>query len=373
MTPQPTAARVDVPHDPSPVDLDRVRTSIDGALADFLSTATAHLSELGQELDEVGAAIRQFSVGGKRIRPLFTYAGWLAAGCGQVSERSAVRAGGSLELVQVAALVHDDIIDKSDTRRGRPSVHAEFGALHRAAGWVGSGHDFGVSAGILIGDLGLIWADAMLASAELPPPVLTRVRTVFDLMRVEVIAGQYLDVHITAAPTQGADALESALRVARLKSASYTVARPLQMGGTLAGADPTVLGAFHDYGLALGEAFQLRDDLLGVYGDPRQTGKPTGDDLREGKRTALLAMTEMKVRTPRDRAVVARAGAADLEPDEIATIADLIRSCGAVDDVEQLISARVTRACAALDSVTLHPRGRDALDQLTVLATSRAT
>ncbi len=192
----------------------------------------------------------------------------------------------SLELVQASALIHDDMMDRSDTRRGVPSVHRRFEKLHAGEGWRGSPAGFGDCAAVLLGDLALVWSDELLHGSGLPLADLARARPVFDGMRTEVTVGQYLDV-LTQATAD--TSLERAGKVARYKAAKYTVERPLLLGAALAGAGPEVHAAYSAFGLPLGEAFQFRDDVLGVFGDPAQTGKPAGDDLREGKRTYLVA------------------------------------------------------------------------------------
>ena len=189
-------------------------------------------------------------------------------------------------MFQAAALLHDDVMDGSDTRRGRPAAHRQFADLHRAQGWEGSPEAFGVAGAILAGDLCLSWSDEMFTGAGLPADQLARGRAVFDRMRTELMAGQYLDMFEQVQPST---TVARARHVIRYKSAQYTVEQPLLLGGSLAGAPPELLAGYSAFGLALGEAFQLRDDVLGVFGDPTETGKPAGDDLREGKRTALVA------------------------------------------------------------------------------------
>ncbi len=179
-------------------------------------------------------------------------------------------------------------MDGSDTRRGQPAMHRRFAAQHRTAAWRGDADSFGTAIAILLGDMCLIWADEMLNTAGLPPEQLLRGRPVYDEMRTEIMAGQYLDI---LGQVTGDRSVEGAMNVIRYKSAKYTVERPLHLGATLAGGSPRLVAAYSAYGLPLGEAFQLRDDVLGVFGDPAQTGKPAGDDLREGKRTVLVAKT----------------------------------------------------------------------------------
>ncbi len=232
-----------------------------------------------------------FVVGGKRLRPQFCFAGWLIAG-GDPDDADFVTAAASLEWLQASALVHDDLMDGSDTRRGRPSIHREYESRHRDDGRSGDAAGFGLSAAVLLGDLMLSWCDEMLTHAILDSPSmapnLRAARHFLDLCKTEVVAGQFLDV---VGQTRPSLTVDEAMKVVRYKSAKYTVERPLHIGAALAGADADLIAALSDVALPLGEAFQLRDDVLGVFGDPSVTGKPAGDDLREGKRTVLVART----------------------------------------------------------------------------------
>jgi geranylgeranyl diphosphate synthase type I len=345
-----------------------LRERVDKALHDFLQRATAPLAQISPDLEPFGAVTEAFVLdGGKRLRPAFCYWGHRAAG-GADSD-AIVRAAASLELLQACALVHDDVIDASDTRRGAPSVHRRFAATHRASGWRGDPEAFGAAAAILLGDLALIWADTMLAESGLEPAALQHAFGLWDTMRVEVMCGQYLDVVEQA---RGGGSVERALRVARYKSAKYTVERPLHLGAALAGADDDLLGVLSDYGLPLGEAFQLRDDVLGVYGDPAETGKPAGDDLREGKRTVLVAYA-LEAANPAQLETLRRLlGDPALDEDGVTILRDVIAATGAVDRVEQLIDERISRAENALRSPLVADAAGDALRELADAATRRA-
>jgi geranylgeranyl diphosphate synthase type I len=226
--------------------------------------------------------------GGKRLRPTFAWWGWRGAG-GHPDYPEApavVRAISALELIQACALIHDDLMDASATRRGRPTVHVEFARRHVEAGWRGTPARFGAAAAILLGDLALAWADDMLRAAALPPDALSRALVPWEAMRTEVLGGQFLDVLYQAS---GDPTPRAALQIDRFKTAAYTVERPLHVGAALGGAGPELVAAYRRFGADIGVAFQLRDDQLGVFGDPAVTGKPAGDDLREGKRTLLQA------------------------------------------------------------------------------------
>jgi geranylgeranyl diphosphate synthase, type I len=349
----------------SPADLhDRV----DKALHDFLQRAVAPLAGISPDLAPFGAVTEAFVLdGGKRLRPAFCYWGHRAAG-GPDSD-ALVRAAASLELLQACALVHDDVIDASDTRRGAPSVHRRFAGIHRSSGWHGDPEAFGSAAAILLGDLALIWADTMLAESGLGPEALERAFGVWDVMRVEVMCGQYLDVVEQA---RGGGSVERALTVARFKSAKYTVERPLHLGAALADADSDLLQVLSDYGLPIGEAFQLRDDVLGVYGDPAETGKPAGDDLREGKRTVLVAYALEAANDAQQQALRRLLGDPALDDDGVTILRDVIAATGAVARVEQLIDERYERAQQALVSPPMDPAAAGALAELAEAATRRA-
>src|SRR5215218_3986702 len=272
----------------NPLDAEDLRIRVQKALDDHLSVQAARLDELGPDLSSMVDVITDLLQGGKRLRAAFCYWGWRGAGgpdCAQV-----VEVAGALELFQAAALLHDDVMDDSDTRRGRPAAHRRLASLHRGNGWTGDGQRFGVAAAILAGDLCLSWSDEMLTRSGLGTEQLDRGREVFDLMRTQLMGGQYLDVlEQVLSEGAGGGTTERARRVIRFKSAKYSIEHPLLLGGALAGASRDLMASYSAFGLPLGEAFQFRDDVLGVFDDPAQTGKPAGDDLREGKRTYLIA------------------------------------------------------------------------------------
>ena len=224
--------------------------------------------------------------GGKRLRTAFTRCGWRAAG-GSGDTTALLRTGAALELLQACALVHDDVMDGSLQRRGAPAMHVQLARGHWAAGMHGAAESFGTSAAVLVGDLALAWADDLLTETALGTPHGVRLHEEWRAMRTEMVAGQYRDLRAQAARSSGVD---EALAIATLKSALYTVARPLALGASLAGADDHVLDALRAAGRCAGLAFQLRDALLGAFGDPALTGKPADDDLRSRKLTYLLAV-----------------------------------------------------------------------------------
>ncbi|REK71076.1 polyprenyl synthetase family protein [Aeromicrobium endophyticum] len=315
---------------------------------------------MGPDLDELADAAAAFVEGGKRLRPQFCFAGWLVAG-GDPDEPGIVPPAASLEWLQGSALVHDDLMDGSNTRRGRPAVHREFESRHRHDARVGDPEGFGESVAVLLGDLMLSWCDEMFRASTLP--TVPRALTYLDLCKTEVVAGQFLDVVGQTRPTLSVD---EAMRVVRFKSAKYTVERPLHIGAALAGADEDLVAGLSQVALPLGEAFQLRDDVLGVFGDPEVTGKPAGDDLREGKRTVLVARTH-ELTDAAGRTLLADAlGTVD----GVAALADLIRSSGALDAVEADISRLEAASDAAIDR--LGGRAHEVLHPLALKATRRA-
>lgn len=351
------------------LDLAPLRAGVDRALEEFLHGKADVLRAIDPELDAQVTTVVDFVAGGKRLRPAFCYWGWRGAS-GDPDDPRIVSAAAALELLQAAAIIHDDVMDASDTRRGRPSVHRQFAALHTARGWVGPAERFGLGGALLLGDLCLCWSDEMLRGCGLPPDRLLAGFAYFDTMRTEVMAGQYLDLVGQASNTTS---LGRAMRVVRFKSAKYTVERPLHLGGVLAGASPELLEAYSAYGIPLGEAFQLRDDILGVFGDPALTGKPAGDDLREGKQTVLVAKT-LEAATDHEREWFrARFGRRDLDDNGIAELRELIVSTGALAAVERMIDDLTDAAAEALVKA---PLADDALraefTALAQLATQRA-
>jgi geranylgeranyl diphosphate synthase, type I len=347
----------------SAVDTDGVRERVEKALARFLGEQRTLLSGIDPALETVVDTIESFVLGGgKRLRPAFAYWGFRGAGGEDSDEVTAAVA--ALEFVQASALIHDDVMDASDTRRGEPAVHRRFERMHAKQGWDGDARAFGAGAAILLGDLCLTWSDELLRRSGLAVPALMRARPVFDLMRTEVIAGQYLDVHAQATADSS---LQRASTVARYKSAKYTVERPLLLGAAMADASNEIKAAYSAYGLPLGEAFQLRDDILGVFGDPSQTGKPAGDDLREGKRTYLVAAA-FAAADPETSAQL-RAGLGDpgLDPAGVARLREIIVGTGALARTEQRIAHLTEASLTAVGRVSL---AGDASHMLTKLATA---
>jgi geranylgeranyl diphosphate synthase, type I len=351
----------------SPLDVEDLRVRVQKVLDEFLSRQRALLDEVSDDLGPLIETLTDLLAGGKRLRPAFCYWGW--RGAGAPDDAAILTAATSLELLQACALIHDDVMDGSDTRRGLPSAHRRFATVHRLSGWRGSAEGFGVGAAILLGDLCLSWTDELLSTSGLSAASLARGKPVLDRMRTELMAGQYLDLLEQA---MGGGPVERALRVIRFKTAKYTIEGPLHLGAVLAGAGPELLAIYSSVGLSLGEAFQLRDDVLGVFGDPSETGKPAGDDLREGKRTVLIA-TAVDRATPAQAAVIERhLGDDALDETGVALLRNVIEETGARDHVESLIRTGTSRAVAELESPVIDEPARQVLRALAFAATSRS-
>ncbi|WP_214405276.1 polyprenyl synthetase family protein [Pseudonocardia lacus] len=354
---------------------DHLPEAVEAELVTYLAGRAADAAAIDPVFAEAGQALTGFvTSGGKRLRPTFAWWGWRGAGGHPEAPEAAavVRAISALELIQACALIHDDLMDASATRRGRATVHVDFARRHVDAGWRGSPARFGAAAAILLGDLALAWADDMLRSAELSPAAMHRARVPWEAMRTEVLGGQFLDVMYQAS---GDSSARAALQIDRFKTAAYTVERPLHLGAALAGADPELVAAYRRFGADIGVAFQLRDDLLGVFGDPAVTGKPAGDDLREGKRTLLLAIAlQRATELGRGEAVVAieRAiGDPDLDGDGVDRVRGMILDLGAHEEVERRITALTGSALDALATARITEAARAALVGLADTATRR--
>lgn len=356
---------------PSPLEAENLRERVDAVLASFLARQAVILAEVSPDCHELVDSAVTLIQGGKRLRPAFCYWGWRGAG-GEPSD-PIVAAATSLEMFQAAALIHDDLMDNSDVRRGRPAVHRRFARLHGDRGWLADADRFGLAGALLAGDMCLVWSDELFTGSGMSIEALAAGRAMFNRMRTELLGGQYLDVLTQAAPDPDpATAIERARRVIRYKSAKYTVEHPLLIGAQLAGAGPQLLATYSDYGLALGEAFQLRDDVLGVFGDPDETGKPAGDDLREGKRTVLIGMALQRADPAQARVVRRLLGDPLLDAQGVATLREVICDTGALDRVENLIGELSERAQTALGDSAIRSPARAVLSRLVVAATSRA-
>lgn len=345
----------------APPSLAGIARRIEARIGDVLDTELARWSAVDADLAEPFSALRDLVLaGGKRLRPAFCHWAFVGAG-GGADDPAVVDAGAALELLHTFALVHDDIMDGSATRRNTDTIHVLFESVHALDGWRGEARRFGEGVAILVGDLAFVYADQLLAGA--PPAA----HQVFTELRIEVNVGQYLDLLGTA---RGQASEVTARRISRFKSGKYTVERPLHLGAALAGRLDELAAPLSGYGLPLGEAFQLRDDLLGVFGDEEVTGKPVGEDLREGKPTLLYAMA-VEQASEADAAVLARYGAADLDEDEVAALQDVLLSSGAVETVEGNIDRLVAEAVEAIDGAGLAGEAQEALVELAYYVAGR--
>ncbi|WP_377267805.1 polyprenyl synthetase family protein [Peterkaempfera sp. SMS 1(5)a] len=352
--------------DPAVLDLSAARRDVDATLAGFLDAKEQ--SAPGPELPPLIALLRRFLDGGKRLRPVLCVCGWHAAG-GDGDPAAVTDAAAGLELFQAFALIHDDVMDASDTRRGQPSAHRALATAYTANGGQSDrAEEHGLGAAVLLGDLALVWSDELLHRAGLNVGRLEQVLPLLDEMRSEVVYGQYLDLQTTG---RLSDDVDTALRVARYKTAKYTVERPLHIGAALAGASPGILAACSEFALPLGEAFQLRDDLLGVFGDPRQTGKPVLDDLRSGKATVLMALAVQRASRGELRKLRAVFGSPDVDEQDATAVRKILDRTGARQTVDEMIRTRREQAMAALDHVPFPAAAVTALRTIAESATAR--
>jgi geranylgeranyl diphosphate synthase type I len=338
----------------------RVGRRLEQVLGDEVQRWTAVSLDLAPPLD----ALRSILLGGgKRLRPALCY--WACAGAGgDIDDRTIIDAGAALELLHTAACVHDDVIDQSDRRHGTETLHVQFARRHQAQSWRGAPEPFGAGVAVLLGDLALVCAGRLLNGA--PDDAVA----VFDEMRLEVNVGQYLDLLGAAKGVSDAEAASRARQICRYKTAKYTVERPLHLGVALAGPGclSELAAPLSAFGLPLGEAFQLRDDLLGVFGDPAVTGKPIGDDLREGKPTLLAALAHAEATGAGAHLLADRFGAADLTQAEAMQLRAVIDQSGARRQVETAIAELVTEAMQALDRLAVRPWPADAIAALRDIA-----
>ncbi len=346
-----------------------------GAITDqlrrYLHDRRERAAYIGSDFDVLIAALQEFVLsGGKRLRPAFAYWGWRAVAATE-PDPDVLLLFSALELLHACALVHDDVIDCSATRRGRPTAHIQFAALHRERNWGGSPEDFGTSAAILLGDLALSWADDIVFAADLSRDARRRVQPVWADIRTEVMAGQYLDI---VAEASAAESIASAMNVDIFKTACYTVTRPLQLGAAAAADRPDVQAAFGQFGTDLGVAFQLRDDVLGVFGDPEVTGKPSGDDLRSGKRTVLLAeAVELADKSdPRAANLLRTSIGTALTDAQVGELRDVIEAVGALAAAEHRIDTLSRRALDTLAAAPIDAAAKAGLSELANVATNRS-
>ena len=357
-------------------------------LDDFCESQKSDFEQISSDLAPVVDYTRDLLQGGKRFRALFCYWSWVGALPGadlkqtveqrELSAEAMVGISAALEMFQGAALVHDDLIDQSDTRRGAPAVHKKFETLHAKSGWTGSPERFGLAGSVLVGDLMLGWSSEIFGKALLQAPdseIETACRNEFSKMRVEVMAGQYLDVlEENAANTRPVEeAVGRANRVILYKSAKYSIEAPLLIGAAFAGASPGLLRGISAFGIPLGMAFQLRDDILGVFGDPQVTGKPAGDDLREGKRTVLVALTRESLSSSVGAIFDEMLASRSLTLEQIGFLQKTISGSGALAKTERMIDELAEESMNALDSLEIDSRAKEELRSLAQKVINRSS
>ncbi len=344
-----------------PADIVGIGRKVDARIEALLATEVERWTAVDPQLAAPLMSLRQLVLaGGKRLRPAFCH--WANVGVGgDPDDPVVIDAGAGLELLHTFALVHDDIMDGSPRRRGMEAVHMQFLGEHRRQTWRGEDRRFGEGVAILVGDLAFVYADMLLNGVN------SEAAGVFNELRIEVNVGQYLDLVGTV---RGGPTVESARRICRYKSGKYTIERPLHLGAALAGQLKGFESALSAYGLPLGEAFQLRDDLLGALGDQTLTGKPVGDDLREGKPTALVARA-LAVATPSQAGILARIGASDLADADIAALQTVLVETGAASVIESEIRRLRNEAVVAIGAAGLLESATSALIDLADYVTIR--
>jgi len=339
---------------PVPKILAEVRISVEVRIEEFLQREIVRWRKIDSDLEIPLTALRDFvASGGKRLRPAFCYWSFVGAG-GDPDDLAVIDVGASLEMLHTFALIHDDVMDGSDRRRSQPSIHARFIQSHADNDWKSEGRRFGEGAAILIGDLALIYADMLFDERD------KITRSIYDELRIELCVGQYLD--LTGAVESSVDPIKAA-RIEEYKSGKYTVERPLHLGAALANRFDDLNEPLSAVGLPLGAAFQLRDDLLGVFGSAATTGKPVGDDLREGKLTPLVAMAAARADAGGLK-ILNRIGQRNLEAEEILLIQDILVSTGATVAVETEIKRLAKQAMTALAEAPILASAREALREL---------
>jgi geranylgeranyl diphosphate synthase type I len=342
-----------------------VRRAVLTNVAEFVAARCA--DELGATgVDVAGDILMEFVSGGKCLRSTFMYLGWL---CRAPASDAALWAAASFELLHAFALLQDDVMDDSASRRGRPAAHVQFTRWHHDRGLSGSPRRFGESAAILLGDLCLIWAEQMLRDSGLAPHQLWQAWPRYDAMRTELAVGQFADL---TSDVRNLPTMESVLDVARRKSGNYTVRRPLEIGAAMAGCQPDTLARLGEYGTAVGEAFQLRDDVLGVCGSPAVTGKPSGGDLIERKATSVVVAAHQLADASTRRQIRELMNSDQLDECAVDHWRTLILATGAVQWIEELITDRVAAARNILDDVRIDDSVHAALADMATVCTERA-
>ncbi|HEX6524867.1 MAG TPA: polyprenyl synthetase family protein [Streptosporangiaceae bacterium] len=328
---------------------DALLSRVEDRLRDLLAAEMSRWSAVDPRAPVLAGVVAALvSAGGKRLRPAFCLNGFLAAGGDPPGEPVAVDAAAALEVLHAFALLHDDVLDDSPLRRGEPTAHERHAAVHRAAGWAGEPRRFGEGVAALAGDLAHIYADRLVSA--LSPAA----REIWHELRTEIIVGQYLDIRVAA--ERIADE-ELSRWIAVCKSGRYTVHRPLALGAAIAGRLDLV-PSFEQYGAALGEAFQLRDDLIDAFGDSTVSGKPTGLDFAGQKMTLLVALA-----MPRDDRISRLLAGQNVGG---TTLGQIITDLDVRSEVERRIDHLVERAQAAVAAAPLEPGWREELGRVAV-------
>lgn len=335
-----------------------VAARIDTLLASEIERWSALDSTIAEPLQSLRTLV---AAGGKRLRPAFCYWAFVSAG-GSPEDRLVVDAGAALELLHSFALIHDDVMDDSAQRRGADAVHVEFAKAHIARNWRGEHRRFGEGVAILVGDMSFVYADVLMADAP------RAAVEVFNEMRVELNVGQYLDISATVTSNVS---LNTAQMIASYKSGKYTVERPMHLGAALAGRYDELAKPFSAYGVPVGEAFQLRDDLLGAFGDESLTGKPVGGDLREGKPTALYAMALERAKGAELELLRNRYGAEDLTDAEVVRLQEVLTSTGARNDMQSRIDSLVSQGLEGLEGAAIEAEAKQRLVGLAYFVAGR--
>ncbi|MDN5585292.1 MAG: polyprenyl synthetase family protein [Brevibacterium sp.] len=328
-----------------------IAAEVSTRLEGFLTSKAAEFLAISPDADDIGRALLEFTRGGKKIRPVLLWWGFQLAGGDRSRDSltsSVADAAGSLELLHAAALIHDDVIDHSDTRRGKPALHRQFESRHSELRYRGGAEPFGVAAAIVIGDICLALSEELFEKSQTILGITPVARELRATLRRDVMVGQYLDVLAEVVPLEDERIGERAWEVLSYKSAKYSVEQPLLLGAALGGADDEQLEEISRFGLPLGQAFQLRDDVLGVFGDPTATGKPAGDDIREGKRTVLIAESMKNLDPEQIRILAARLGNPNLSDAEVGECVAMLTASGGLEAVESSIRGKHEEALSVV-------------------------
>ncbi|MFI0154034.1 polyprenyl synthetase family protein [Streptomyces lydicus] len=347
---------------PEPLEQAALKTRVERELERFIGAEVEALLSVDEDLAPLADVLRAVTARGKRLRSAFCYWGWRAAG--QPDSDALVRAAASMELVHAAAVVHDDLIDDSSLRHGRPTAHV---ALREVFADGPRRTARARSLAMLAGDLLMSWAGQLFTGCGLPAAYLAQANDLWRVLARELIAGEALEILHTATEPD----VRQSLKVIRYKTAKYTVEHPLHLGAALAGAGLELRDVFSDYGLPLGEAFQLRDDLLGLFGEPATTGKANTDDVTGARPTALIALARQSATPAEHRALMGLLGRSALTPDQLARVRAIVQRTGAHTRVEDMITERVALATSALRGVGLPRPAHQALTHLAGAATAR--